>query len=94
MSARKIIYTEKAPPPLPVYAQANVYGGMVYCSGQLGVDPVTKKFLEEGIGARTVSLLSSLFPFHIYKIRSFINEDFNMAAPLYNQQAKNPSSGL
>ena len=31
---------------------------MVYCSGQVGVDPATKQFKEGGIGERTVGYRS------------------------------------
>lgn len=58
---RKVIHTDKAPAPLPVYSQAIVSNGMVYCSGQLGVDPATKKYVETGIGDRTVSPLNWIF---------------------------------
>ena len=51
---RTVITTSKAPPPLPVYNQAIVCGGMVYCSGQIPADPVTKKQIDAGIGEKTV----------------------------------------
>ncbi|KAJ8518765.1 hypothetical protein ONZ45_g4215 [Pleurotus djamor] len=38
MSDRKIIFTEEATPPLPVYSQAVVSNGVVYASGNIGYD--------------------------------------------------------
>ncbi len=35
------IRTENAPKPIGPYSQAIVHGGMVFCSGQLGLDPIT-----------------------------------------------------
>jgi len=37
----KDIMTENAPRPIGPYSQAIVDGDMVFCSGQLGMDPVT-----------------------------------------------------
>ena len=53
---RKAILTDKAPPPLPFYSQAIVCNGMVYCSGNIGISPVTKQLIDGGIGDRTVGL--------------------------------------
>lgn len=41
------------PPPFPFFSQAVVHNGMVYCSGNLGIDPATKK-LVPGIAGQTV----------------------------------------
>ncbi|KAJ8488735.1 hypothetical protein ONZ45_g13849 [Pleurotus djamor] len=38
MSDRKIIFTEEATPPLPVYSQAVVSNGVVYASGNISYD--------------------------------------------------------
>ena len=55
MSPKKVIHTDKAPPPLPgIYNQAIVANGTVYCSGSIGMDPNTKQLVEGDIGARTV----------------------------------------
>ena len=54
MHTRTAVLTTKAPPPLPVYSQAIICNGMVYCSGQVGIDPATKQMKEGGAGERTV----------------------------------------
>lgn len=51
---KQAVRTQKAPPPLPFYSQAIICQGMVYCSGSIGVSPVTKKLVEGGVGDRTV----------------------------------------
>lgn len=38
---KKIIATEKAPAAIGAYSQAVVVNGMLYASGQLGIDPST-----------------------------------------------------
>ena len=46
----KRIVTDKAPAALGPYVQAVDTGSTVYCSGQLGLDPVTNT-LAEGVPA-------------------------------------------
>lgn len=55
MPTRVAVKTDKAPPPLPVYSQAIVCSGMVYCSGQVAMHPETKAMVEGGISDRTVN---------------------------------------
>ena len=55
MPTRQAVKTDKAPPPLPVYSQAIVCNGMVYCSGQVALNPSTSTMVEGGIADRTVS---------------------------------------
>jgi 2-iminobutanoate/2-iminopropanoate deaminase len=57
MATKKIeaVFTTKAPKPLPQFSQAVKYNGMVYCSGNIGIDPETSKLVEGTITDRTVS---------------------------------------
>ena len=55
MPTRQAVKTSKAPPPLPVYSQAIICNGMVYCSGQIAIHPETKAIVEGGIADRTVN---------------------------------------
>ncbi len=57
MPTRQVVKTDKAPPPLPVYSQAIICHGMVYCSGQVAINPESKAMVEGGIADRTVSYL-------------------------------------
>ena len=46
--AKEVIHTDKAPAAVGRYIQAAKTGGMVYCSGQLGLIPETG-VLAEGV---------------------------------------------
>lgn len=67
MASKKVILTDKAPKPRPVLSQAIVHNDMIYCSGSLGMDPVTEKMVEGTVEARTVG--PSLFYFEIIYLR-------------------------
>lgn len=45
----KIVQTEKAPAAVGPYSQAIVANGMVYCSGQIAIDPSVGKIVVEDI---------------------------------------------
>ncbi|MCJ1459319.1 hypothetical protein MMC28_009696 [Mycoblastus sanguinarius] len=60
MPSRTVVKTDKAPPPLPVYSQAIVCNGMVYCSGQVAISPETKAMVEGGIADRTTQCFRNL----------------------------------
>lgn len=49
-----VVFTTKAPAPLPAFSQAIKANNMVYVSGNVGIDPATGK-LQEGVAAQTVS---------------------------------------
>lgn len=49
MAPSERVFTDKAPAPLPQFSQAVKFNGMVYCSGNLGVDPVTGVLVEGGV---------------------------------------------
>ena len=55
MPTRTVVETDKAPAPLPVFSQAIICNGMVYCSGSIGMSPETKALVEGGIADRTVT---------------------------------------
>ncbi|PLB50593.1 L-PSP endoribonuclease family protein [Aspergillus steynii IBT 23096] len=59
-AARTAISTDKAPLPPPFLSQGIVVGGIVYCSGQVGVDPATGKMVEGSIQNRTRQILQNL----------------------------------
>jgi 2-iminobutanoate/2-iminopropanoate deaminase len=56
---RQAITTEHAPPAIGPYSQAIVAGGLVFCSGTAGIDPVTGE-IPAGIAAQTRLALSNL----------------------------------
>ena len=46
---RKIVATKKAPAAIGPYAQANIYGNLVFTSGQVPLVPETGAVVEGGI---------------------------------------------
>jgi len=53
------IYTDKAPKPIGPYSQAVLAGGLIFISGQLGIDPVTGE-LKQGIEEQTRQALINI----------------------------------
>lgn len=56
---RQVVATEKAPPAIGPYSQAIVANGLVFCSGTVGIDPVTGA-VADGIEAQTEQALRNL----------------------------------
>jgi 2-iminobutanoate/2-iminopropanoate deaminase len=56
---KEIISTDKAPLAIGPYSQANKIGNTIYISGQLPIDPVTKKFAGDGIKEQTKQSLKN-----------------------------------
>jgi len=56
---RKGVSTSSAPAAIGPYSQAIDAAGMVFCSGQVGIDPTTRK-LVDGIEAQTEQALRNL----------------------------------
>ncbi len=54
------IKTDHAPAALGPYSQAIRAGGMVFFSGQVGIDPATQKMVTGGIEAETRQVLKNL----------------------------------
>lgn len=54
MGAIEGVFTENAPKPLPQFSQAVKYNGMVYVSGNIGLDATTWKLVEGTVKDRTV----------------------------------------
>ena len=83
------VYTDKAPKPRPIYNQAIVANGFVYCSGQLPKD-INGQLVGGTVQDRTVRHLPSLF-MH----RSLLpepNADAPTPASMYPQPPSRPRS--
>ncbi|KAJ8518782.1 hypothetical protein ONZ45_g4214 [Pleurotus djamor] len=59
MADRKIIFTEEANPPLPIYSQAVVSNGVVYASGNIGCDR-DLKLVDGGVQGQTRAAIKNL----------------------------------
>lgn len=57
---KEIVATENAPGAIGPYSQAVKNEGVVYCSGQIPLDPATGKIVEGGIEAQTERVLKNL----------------------------------
>ncbi|KKY30953.1 putative endoribonuclease l-psp [Diaporthe ampelina] len=60
MSKIESVLTDKAPKPLPQFSQAIKYNGLVYCSGNIGLDPATFVAVEGTVKDRTRQALKNL----------------------------------
>ena len=57
---KKVINSDKVPKPIGPYSVAVKSGNFVFCSGQLGLDPVSGNLVEGGIEAQTRQALTNL----------------------------------
>lgn len=57
---REAIKTDKAPAAIGPYSQAIREGGLLFCSGQIPLDPATGKMVAGGIEAQTERVLKNL----------------------------------
>ncbi|MCI8349102.1 MAG: RidA family protein [Firmicutes bacterium] len=57
---RKIVATEKAPAAIGPYAQANIYGNLVFTSGQIPLDPATGQVVEGGVEEQTRQVFANI----------------------------------
>lgn len=57
---KKTIQSDAAPKALGPYAQAIVAGGMVYCAGQIGLDPASGNVVAGGVAEQTHQVLKNL----------------------------------
>lgn len=56
----EIISTEKAPGAIGPYSQAIKAGNMVFCSGQIPINPATGEFVSENVAEQTHQVLINL----------------------------------
>jgi len=57
---KEIISTDKAPGAIGPYSQAIKAGGMLFCSGQIPIDPATGDFVPGGIAEQTEQVFKNL----------------------------------
>lgn len=56
----KIVNSERAPAPIGPYSQAVRAGGVLYTSGQIGLDPATGAMINESFAAEVRRVLENL----------------------------------
>ena len=57
---KKHVVTPLAPRPIGPYSQAVISGGLLFCSGQVGLDPQSGELVAGGIVAETEQVLKNL----------------------------------
>jgi len=57
---KEIVSTDKAPGAIGPYSQAIKAGGMVFCSGQIPIDPETGEFVSNIVSEQTEQVLKNL----------------------------------
>ena len=57
---KETVSTDKAPGAIGPYSQAVKVGGLVFCSGQIPIDPATGEFVSEAIVEQTEQVLKNL----------------------------------
>lgn len=57
---KKIIHTSEAPDAIGPYSQAVVHNDIVYCSGQIGLDPETMEFVGDDVASQAEQVMKNL----------------------------------
>jgi 2-iminobutanoate/2-iminopropanoate deaminase len=57
---KRTITTSSAPAAIGPYSQAVAIGGLVFCSGQIGLDPQSGELVPGGVEAQTRQVLQNL----------------------------------
>ncbi len=60
MNMKKIVHTDKAPKAIGPYSQAVIYDGMLYCSGQIPLDPETMEIVGETASEQAERVMKNL----------------------------------
>jgi len=56
----EVVSTENAPGAIGPYSQAIKVNGLVFCSGQIPIDPATGQFVSDDVAAQTEQVLKNL----------------------------------
>ena len=57
---REVIATEQAPRAIGPYSQAIRAGNLLFCSGQIPIDPATGEFVSGGVAEQTEQVMRNL----------------------------------
>ena len=61
MQMRNIINTNKAPAAIGTYSQAVESNGILFTSGQVGIDPETSEMVEGGVEDQAIRVLKNIY---------------------------------
>ena len=59
-NGKKVVQTNSAPTALGPYSQAIAAGGMIYCAGQIPLDPASGNIVAGGVAEQTHQVLKNL----------------------------------
>ncbi len=96
----KKVETINAPKAVGAYVQANVVNDMIFCSGQLGINPITSKIVEGGVVEETKQIFKNISAILnaggsnmdcIVKTTIYIKNisDFKLVNEIYSKQFNN-----
>jgi 2-iminobutanoate/2-iminopropanoate deaminase len=57
---KKIIHTSDAPEAIGPYSQAVIHNDIVYCSGQIGLNPETMEFVGDDVNSQAEQVMKNL----------------------------------
>ncbi len=57
---KEVISTDQAPSAIGPYSQATVHNGIVYCSGQISLNPETMEIIGEGAAQQAAQIMKNL----------------------------------
>lgn len=57
---RRVVVSQAAPTPVAAYSQAIASGDLLFCSGQIAIDPGTGQMVQGGIEVETERVLENL----------------------------------
>jgi 2-iminobutanoate/2-iminopropanoate deaminase len=58
--SKQIVHSDDAPKALGPYSQAVIYNGIVYCSGQIGLNPKTGEFAGNTVSEQAEQVMKNL----------------------------------
>lgn len=58
--SKKIILTKDAPEPIGPYSQAVQFGNMLFCSGQIAIDPKTGQVITGDVKTQAVQVMKNI----------------------------------
>ncbi|KIW47549.1 uncharacterized protein PV06_00240 [Exophiala oligosperma] len=89
MSTIQVVKASDAPTPVSHFSQARIWNGVVYCSGDLGLDPKTNQLVDGTTTERTVQAIRNLSTIleaagsslkHVIKVNVYLTTMDNFAA--------------
>lgn len=57
---KEIVSTTQAPAAIGPYSQATIHNGIVYCSGQIPLDPETMQIVGEDVSTQATQVMKNL----------------------------------